>query len=159
MRKSSSVFVPGGNKRCFHPRDVVKLLSRVSSLPSARSRPSHPSFCTLQSPLVSQPFPPTLIHYSLSSSQMLSNLTSHMGFAKMIYDRFCSLYLYLSSLFCWPALSREHLHHPGCSRNVPFTQGRFRSEWVTTARDGTRDGVHVCMYVCVCMSVCFITAP
>lgn len=74
---------------------------------------------------------------------MLSNLTSHMGFAKMIYDRFCALFLSLCLLpFLLVPLSREHLHHPGALGMYPLIQGRFRSEWVTTTR-GTRR----CMYV------------
>lgn len=74
-------FVPEGNKRCFHPRDVVKLLSRAPPSPTVLV-----AFCIFQ--------PSPLNPFTLSSSilsQIFPNSASHTGFAKMIYDRLRSL--------------------------------------------------------------------
>lgn len=61
-------FVPAGNKRRFHPRDVVKLLS----LPRV--------------------FPTSLLPSFLPSSRLLGYSSVYTGFAKMIYGRLGSLH-------------------------------------------------------------------
>lgn len=98
VRNDSPAFVPGGNKRCFHLRDIVELLSRMPSPPLYTST------------LSSQPFSP----FPLASSilpQTPPNPTPHTGHAKMIYDRLSDLSLFLFRLPFSRWLSREHLHH------------------------------------------------
>lgn len=112
-------FVPGDNKRCFHPRDVVKLLS--GAIPSACS-PARTATLSSRSFLPRHPLFP---RYPPRTRLKCSPTLSRAGFAKMIYDRLRSALslslpvrepLSLSrSLFSGEKLSREHLHHLGAS--------------------------------------------